>query len=447
MNAETGTVTLDSAWTTTIPRMVGETDVEVLRRLAGGLPDGARILEIGCWLGGLSQQLSRFGRLDVVDHFIWSEANDQRHPGILAPGESFLPQFRALARHHGYDVEVHEADYRQFHWQGGPLDLVVIDAPRSAPDLLAALRALRDGLAEHTIIAVKNGLNLAYPGMVGLIEMLVGLGILRLVDSDQPRWCNLALLGTGAGIDALDRIDLAGELMASQPLSPEEGRDPWGGYSLSVARIAHVGIEKGDWTGALRLLEGLPRDIEALYAWDTAEAALDPPETPDLMGLAEAVRMQCDPARPAHGLAPGAKADSATAGLRRYLAAMDGETGIPWTSLPFALGDVYRAERAGWLALSPEIADRVAGKTVAEITDDPALSGLAYMLAGARGYLGLRLEGGDSAKVMGDLSSDYDFVVNATRAASATEVLARAAADPRLARALPGLLRRRPPES
>lgn len=446
MNAETGTVTLDSAWMTTIPRMVGETDVEILRRLAGALPDGARILEIGCWLGGLSQQLSRFGRLDVVDHFIWSEANDQRHPGVLSPGQSFLPQFRELARHHGYEAGIHQTDYRDFLWQDGPLDLIVIDAPRSAPDLLAALRAVRGGLVEHSVIAVKNGLNLAYPGMVGLIEMLIGRGILRLIDSDQPRWCNLALLAPGGGIEALDQLDLTEETMAGQPLSPEGGRDPWGGYSLSVARIAHVGIEKADWTGALRLLEGLPRDIEALYAWDAAEAALDPPESPDLMGMAEVVRMHCDPARPAYSPTQQAQADSATAVLRRYLSGIDGEDGIAWGGLPFAPGDVYRAEEAGWLTLPPEIADRVAGKTVAEISDAPSFSGLAYMLAGARGYLGLLPEEGGRATIMGDLSSDYDLVVNATRRTSATDVLARAATDPRLTRALPGLLRRMPPE-
>jgi hypothetical protein len=444
MKAEIGFIELDNNWKTTIPRMVGETDVEVLRTLGTRLSDSAKILEIGCWLGGLSQHLSRFGRLEVVDHFIWSEANDLRHPGILEKGETFLPQFRELARLHGFEADVHQADYRKFIWQGGPLDLVVVDAPRSANDLLAALRGLGNGLTDQTLIAIKNGLNLAYPGMMGLVELLTGKGILRMADSGQPRWCNLAVLAAGTEIAALEDVNLTVALMAETPLA-REVKDPWDGYSLAVARLAHVGISTSNWAGALSLLEGLPRDIEALYAWDATEAALDPEETPDLLGFAEALRFHCDPALPPQGPAVKALATSATVSLRHYFTSLDND-GIAWGCLLFALGDVYRSEASGWLALPAEIAERVRGKTVAEFTSNPALSGIAYMIAGARGYLGTSPEGEDANElVMGDLSSDYDLVINASRDTFGPDLLARGDADPRLTRAMQGLLRRIPP--
>ena len=368
-----------------VPRMMGDADLALIRDLAGRLRPDACLVEVGPWLGGVSRVLAGLGRLHVIDRFVWSDRNAESYPGIAQPGESFRAAFEANLADAPRPVQVHEADFRGFVWGGGPIDLCLIDAPRTAADLLACLRGLHSGLGDGSLILVKNGLSPAYPDLPALMEVLLGQGLLRPVPTRQAEWCNILAVTPGPEWGRLAALGEGAEALDRQPLAGV--RDPWGGATLALARIAER-LRRGDWKGAVQRLAEIPPSHGCLRTWDTFERALDQvPCGPDgLAILAELLAVQADPVVPLRlpvppGLGP-------IPALRAYWANAAAQ---PWRAADFDADLLVAAWQKGAMDLPSALGRRILGKRVLEIGPDPDLSGVGFLAGGAAAYLGVAL--------------------------------------------------------
>ena len=254
------------------PRMLGDTDVRVILEHAEKLPVGASILEIGPWLGGLTRLLARHGQMTVVDHFVWTEANAANYPGIAAPAGSFRSVFEANMAAEGIALQIIETNLPQLDWPGGMLDFVVIDAPRTPEQLHGCLVAIASELKPGAKVLIKNALNTRDLGLGAYIDALLGLGALTMDATDQPTWCNIAVLTVTQEMHGLLNFDSAEELIPMSPMS-EGFTDPWYGRSLSAFRIAHLGLI-GRWADAYAQAAKIPANSDSLNLWDSIEPHL-----------------------------------------------------------------------------------------------------------------------------------------------------------------------------
>ena len=261
-----------SAAPATPPRMLGESDVRVIMQFARKLQPDANILEIGPWLGGLTVLLAEFGRVTVLDRFIWSEANAENYPGIAAPEESFRPAFDAHMQSAGLVVDVVETTLPEFEWTGGALDFVFIDAPRDAALLHACFRAIATSLKPGACILIKHALNEQNFGMGAYLDALAGLGLVRIEASEQPDWCNIAAVTVVGSMPELADIGDVEELIASAPVT-DGFTDPWYGHRLTLFRLAYLATRER-WSDAAALLSAMSPSPENQTIWDALEQHL-----------------------------------------------------------------------------------------------------------------------------------------------------------------------------
>lgn len=97
------------------------------------------VVDLGCWLGSTTFALARGlraagrpGPVHAYDRFIWEEWMEGTTPASMIDpldrGQSFVDQFRALARPWGELVSVHEANLTTERWDGGPIEFLLVDA-------------------------------------------------------------------------------------------------------------------------------------------------------------------------------------------------------------------------------------------------------------------------------------------------------------------------------
>ena len=387
MDTDAGLDNVVSAFRQEIPRMMSDSDIGVVRTLASRLPKRARIVEIGPWLGGVSVHLAQFGELHVIDRFIWTEKNAERLPGVAEPGMSFRSVFESILKDHDARAEIHTADFRDFTWDRGPVDYYFIDAPRNAGDLLACLIPLAKSLHQDSLVVVKNGLNPAHFGMVSLIEVLLSQSIFDLVTVDQPKWCNIACLKSGAKFARIHSLNFDDDFFDRNPLNPGI-KDPWGGGLFPIARLAQH-IDALDWDMAYDQLDRLAPDIENIYAWDEQEPFLDLPgdEKLKLATFAEALSLHNEPTTARKTRIPFEK--SPALALRAY---WKGNLGKPWRSRDLSPALIESAFRKGCLHWPARLQSHVQGRAILEIGTGLALAGIGYMVAGAGSYLGIETQ-------------------------------------------------------
>lgn len=100
------------------------------------------IVDLGCWLGSTSIALAR-GVLSHVtkgetrqekvfgfDTFLWEDwMPAAKAYCVYRPGDSFLPEARRLVRDHGGGaVELIQEDLGLYHWESGPIKILLVDA-------------------------------------------------------------------------------------------------------------------------------------------------------------------------------------------------------------------------------------------------------------------------------------------------------------------------------
>ena len=361
-----------------ILRMLGNTDMSLVLSIAGRLPQGAEILEIGPWLGGLSTSLAQFGSLHVLDNFVWTEAHANANSGVLKPGSSFLPIFESNMASAGARARIIECDIEDFVWDGGALDLCFIDAPRNAARLHNCLQPLSAALKPDGWILVKNGLNSSDAEMGAYIDALLGLDILKIEATAQPAWCNIAVLRPGPCLSQLATINDPAALATIAPL-PQGNSDPWFGRSLTMTRLGHLALER-QWQAVFARLAELPPSPENIESWDKLELDLlaRRSDLPNWAALAVLMLAQNDTSLAANP--PVIPADNVSSRLRSYWI---NNAKSEWRTLALDLDLLLGQDASAGFGIAADLANQIHGRRIAIIGTDPFAATIGAICAGA----------------------------------------------------------------
>jgi hypothetical protein len=108
------------------------------------------VVEVGTWLGCSSAHLAagRKGRAAIYcyDHFIWSETYNPKSEHKLHKGDDFSHLFKANMEKVGANVIPRKSTMRNLTWDGGKIELLVLDAPKQAVDLAKLLEVFGPSL-------------------------------------------------------------------------------------------------------------------------------------------------------------------------------------------------------------------------------------------------------------------------------------------------------------
>lgn len=130
----------------TVPGMISPYECHYLYWLVarGYLGRGA-VVEIGTWLGRSSVHLGAGLRdsghpttLTCIDRYVWHDAFDTprlRTNLSLKGGDDFQPYFEANVRPVYDDLNVVKAGAQNVTWDGGPIEILIIDAPKAFADV------------------------------------------------------------------------------------------------------------------------------------------------------------------------------------------------------------------------------------------------------------------------------------------------------------------------
>lgn len=185
-----------------------------------------QVVELGCWLGAATAYLAAglrdrgsAAKVTCIDRFIWAgEVHDRAFPGHFAKGDDFEPQFRANTDFISPYLDVVRADLADFTWNGGPIEFLLVDAPKRRDIVLAflasfgphlipgrSLVAFQDyihapSFALPMVLSEFDELQVAHvvlPGSTVVMELTrpLALDAERLARSDPSSWSEAETLG------------------------------------------------------------------------------------------------------------------------------------------------------------------------------------------------------------------------------------------------------------
>ena len=364
------------------PRMIGERDVNRVRHVAETLPKDATIVELGPWLGVLSVELAGLGNLHVVDNFKWTKDHNRRVPDVIEPGHSFRPLFEGIMSHCGANVTIHEADFAEFEWTDGKIDMLVIDSPKSADALLQCFLPVVKHLSEGGHVLIKNGLNPQFHDMMAYVDRLVSCGVFESAPSNQSTKSNVLALTVKSIPDDIDDI-LEKQIDAANAPAQPATTDSNGPYE--VAQIIKL-VEIGEWSDAYDRLSLLVPDPANTQLWERLEPTIDTSRIdPSDLGLfSEIFAIQNDTVAHLQPVADIKK--SAHLAMRAYWL---NNADKAWRGKAFAPRIIERAFDFGYMSWPRTIQNLVKGKDILDIGCGPGLHGIGYLVLGANSYVGV----------------------------------------------------------
>jgi hypothetical protein len=151
-----------------IPAMTTDAERSLYYRLAKEAGEGA-IVEFGAWLGASTAYIAAGVRdsgadrkVQVYDKFLSKpgharkvEAFYGKHGGAIPIGPS-LQQFKANLGPLIDHVEVHQGQIEDLQWSGGPIGVLITDAPKRVPQISPVLTELREALQPGAIMAWQD---------------------------------------------------------------------------------------------------------------------------------------------------------------------------------------------------------------------------------------------------------------------------------------------------
>ncbi|MEO8243315.1 MAG: methyltransferase domain-containing protein [bacterium] len=368
-----------AAGTKLLPRMVGAADLSLVSRHAAALDAEDVVVEFGPWLGAVSEVLARKAHLVVVDNFVWTKDHDRRAPGLVSPGVSFRASFEANMRTQRLKVEVHETDFSDFAWDGRPVRMIYVDAPKSAPALAAILSKVWAALTSDAVIIVKNALHPSYPDMADFLQRLVNRKVLVRADVQGDAGCNSLALGRGPAACSEAEMVAEAEQVAS------EVAEVAAASSAVLAAIAGA-LAAADFARAYQHLDRLAPDAAHLRPYEEIERGLarNAPDPEALALFSEIFALHNDRPSVAHS----------TTGFQRSIqhcsrAFWIRNAGKPWRGRSMHPEILEQAIDYGYMGWPSRIQDWVRAKDVLDVGCGPGLHGLGYLTGGANSYLGL----------------------------------------------------------
>jgi hypothetical protein len=138
-----------------IPHMTTLAERRFYYRLTNELYGGeGGIVELGPWLGAGTAHLAAglrdrglATRLVAIDRFEWlSVIYDAKNDRPLRDGDDFEPLFREHTAPVADWIETVRADLEHYFWPGGPIEILVADAPKTVAEVIQLLRGFGPAL-------------------------------------------------------------------------------------------------------------------------------------------------------------------------------------------------------------------------------------------------------------------------------------------------------------
>lgn len=235
------------------------------------------VVEVGTWLGSSTIHLAAglrdagyTDRLHCYDRFEWRRLHGNKADLDLDIGDDFQPHFEANVRPIAPDVRVTKADLSEIRWDGGPIEILFLDAPkklRAISDAFAAFGpALVPGLS---VIVFQDYTHLPSYPLAAIVSCLSDrLELLHVVETggtatfavrgpldfrdSQPREWNYATWTTERAVDTWNRV-----------------LEPLGAYARRrlESGIAFVLADLGDREAARQWLRDHAQDPYVVKEW------------------------------------------------------------------------------------------------------------------------------------------------------------------------------------
>jgi len=144
-----------------IPAMLTQQEKNYYYWLASNHAPGlGAVVEFGTWLGASTAYLSaglRGRTLHCYDHFVWSSYYNSKSDVQLNNGDDFTHLFLSNMERYKADVVVHKSKLKNVTWDGGPVELLVLDAPKQATDMAKMLTVFAPSfIPGQTRIAIQD---------------------------------------------------------------------------------------------------------------------------------------------------------------------------------------------------------------------------------------------------------------------------------------------------
>ncbi|MCF7787345.1 MAG: class I SAM-dependent methyltransferase [Prosthecobacter sp.] len=158
---------LSSAMTTKEEQALFTKSVRDVAKLQG------QVIDLGCWLGSTTislasglRDLNDSGKVYAFDRFTWEPWMDlysSEHWCDYLPGESFLPETRRRMGDLKPWVVLVAADLTTYHWDNGPVRLLLVDAMKSWRLTTSIAREFYPSLVVGSIVLHQDYLSYNHP--------------------------------------------------------------------------------------------------------------------------------------------------------------------------------------------------------------------------------------------------------------------------------------------
>lgn len=153
-----------------IPAMTTQAERALYYRLVRENAHQGAVVELGAWLGASSAWIaagmrdSTGGKAHVYDRFLSKPGHAAKVKAFYANhgGNGEMPMGnceRAFRKNLGplmEHVEIHRGEIASIDWDGGPISVLITDAPKRVPEISAVLTRLRHALVPGTIMAWQD---------------------------------------------------------------------------------------------------------------------------------------------------------------------------------------------------------------------------------------------------------------------------------------------------
>lgn len=366
------------------PRMTSAKDLDHVRAAVDKAPEGGTAVEFGPWLGALSIPLAQRMKLHVVDNFQWTPDHAKRVPDLIEVGGSFRSAFENVLQRNGVSAVIHESSFEAFCWEGEPIDLVVVDGPKTASALKEIMASVAGHLRPDATVLIKNALAPLYSDVAAYLERLVARDIFAVPPQNVERDCSILTLSVGANVADLGAVRsfdpewlVRGSLVNGVSLATDH---PYRFVKVIAA------IRAADWPAAFAELAQMPPEPKLSGQWPAIlkKDLITASNTAIIDNLSEAVVFHHE--QPPASDLPIDFAKSREATLRGYWA---NNVTNKWRAEAYQPEILTRAFEFGYMNWPNKIREYVMGKDILDIGCGPGLHGLGYITAGAKSYLGL----------------------------------------------------------